>query len=302
MSRTTATPTAPETANMPLLPSPLPSSAAYIDAFTRAGLPVLRHTVRAFEELRSADPAPGAREIAAVVLADPLMTLRLLTHLEANRRASQNHDITTIERAVLMLGVEPFFATFSDLPTVEDTLAAHPKALVVALKLIARARRAAALAREFATLRRDHEVQEITVATLLREATEIVCAIHAPTLTLEAIARRQAEPARSAAEVQREVFGISAAELQNALIDAWRLPELLAGLLDSGHADNPRVRTITLAARFARHQARGWTSPTLADDLAELEALLHQPRESLLQRLGVPAELRARLLPDAQPE
>ncbi|HNB47245.1 MAG TPA: hypothetical protein PLL72_23940, partial [Burkholderiaceae bacterium] len=61
-------------------------------------------------------------------------------------------------------------------------------------------------------------------------------------------------------------------------------------------------RTITLAARFARHQARGWTSPTLADDLAELEALLHQPRESLLQRLGVPAELRARLLPDAQPE
>jgi len=129
-----------------------------------------------------------------------------------------------------------------------------------------------------------------------------VCAIHAPTLTLEAIARRQAEPARSAAEVQREVFGISAAELQNALIDAWRLPELLAGLLDSGHADNPRVRTITLAARFARHQARGWTSPTLADDLAELEALLHQPRESLLQRLGVPSELRARLLPDVPPE
>lgn len=287
---------------MPLLPSPLPSSAAYIDAFNRAGLPVLRHTARAFEELRGAEHPPGAREIAAVVLADPLMTLRLLTHLESNRRASQNHDITTIERAVLMLGVEPFFTAFSALPTVEDTLAAHPKALVVVLKLIARARRAATLAREFATMRRDHEVQEITVATLLREATEIVCAIHAPTLTLEAIARRQADPARPAAEVQREVFGVSAAELQHALIAAWRLPGLLAGLLDSDHADNPRVRTITLATRFARHQARGWTSPALQDDLAELEALLHQPRESLLQRLGVPADLRAGLLPDTQAE
>ena len=151
-------------------------------------------------------------------------------------------------------------------------------------------------------MRRDHEVQEITVATLLREATEIVCAIHAPTLTLEAIARRQADPAGPAAEVQREVFGVSAAELQHALIAAWRLPGLLAGLLDSDHADNPRVRTITLATRFARHQARGWTSPALQDDLAELEALLHQPRESLLQRLGVPADLRAGLLPDTQAE
>ena len=55
---------------MPLLPSPLPSSAAYIDAFSRAGLPVLRHTARAFEELRGAEHPPGAREIAAVVLAD----------------------------------------------------------------------------------------------------------------------------------------------------------------------------------------------------------------------------------------
>jgi len=287
---------------MPLLALPLPSSEAYIDAFSRAELPVLRHTVRAFEELRSAEHAPGAREIAAVVLADPLMTLRLLTHLESNRRASQNHDITTIERAVLMLGVEPFFTAFSGLATVEDTLAAYPKALVVVLKLIARARRAAMFAREFATMRRDHDVQEITVATLLHETTEIVCAIHAPTLTLDAIGRRRTEPARPAAAVQREVFGVSAAELQHALISAWRLPGLLAGLLDSSHADNPRVRTITLATRFARHQARGWSSPALASDLTELEELLHQPRETLLQRLGVPAEIRVHLLPHAPEE
>lgn len=285
---------------MPLLTQPLPSSAAYIDAFSHAELPVLRHTVRAVEDLRRAEHPPGAREIAAVVLADPLMTLRLLTHLESNRRASQNHDITTIERAVLMLGVEPFFTTFSVLPTVEDSLAAYPKALIVVLKLIARARRAATLAHEFATLRRDHEVQEITVATLLRETTEIVCTVHAPTLALEAIERRLADPTRPASVVQREVFGVSAPELQHALIAAWRLPALLAALLDDLHADNPRVRTIALATRFARHQTRGWSSPALEGDLLELEALVHHPREILLMRLGVPAELRERMLPDTQ--
>lgn len=284
---------------MPLLTHALPSVQAYIDAFSGAELPVLRHTLRALDALREGERQPGARELAAVVLADPLMTLRLLTYLEAHRRASQTHDITTIERALMMLGVEPFFAAFAGLPTVEDTLAAHPKALVVVIKLIARARRAAEFARDFAVLRRDNDVQEITVATLLREATEIVCSIHAPTLTLEAIERQFAAPDRPAAEAQRAVFGVTAAELQHALVVAWRLPELLAGLLESGNADNPRVRTIRLAACFARHQARRWTNPALADDLTELEALLHHPRETLLQRLGVPADVRARLLPPA---
>lgn len=282
---------------MPLITHPLPSVQAYIDAFSGAELPVLRHTTRALDALREGGQQPGARQLATVVLADPLMTLRLLTYLEAHRRASQTHDITTIERALMMLGVEPFFAAFAALPTVEDTLAAHPKALVVVIKLIARARRAAEFARDFAVMRRDHDVQEIIVATLLREATEIVCSIHAPTLTLAAIERQLAERGRPAAAAQRAVFGVTAAELQHALVLAWRLPELLTDLLERGDADNPRVRTVRLAARFASNQARGWTNPALEADVIELEGFLHHPREMLLQRLGMPAEVRARLLP-----
>jgi HD-like signal output (HDOD) protein len=285
------------TPTMPLITHPLPSVQAYIDALSGAGLPVLRHTVRALDALREGSHQPGARELAAVVLTDPLMTLRLLTYLEAHRRASQTHDITTIERALMMLGIEPFFAAFASLPTVEDTLAAHPKALVVVIKLIARARHAAEFARDFAVMRRDHDVQEITVATLLREATEIVCSIHAPTLTLAAIERQLAELGRPAAEAQRAVFGVTAAELQHALVVAWRLPALLTDLLEGGDTDDPRVRTVRLAARFARHQARGWTNPALEADVIELEGLLHHPREMLLQRLGMPAEVRAALLP-----
>jgi hypothetical protein len=98
------------------------------------------------------------------------------------------------------------------------------------------------------------------------------------------------------------VFGVTAAELQHALVVAWRLPALLTDLLDSSDADDPRVRTVRLAARFARHQARGWTSPALEADVVELEGLVHHPREMLLQRLGMPAEVRAALLPDPTEE
>lgn len=282
---------------MPLLQHPLPSVQAYVQAFSEAPLPVLRHTVRAFAKLRESGESVGASRLAAIVMSDPLMTMRLLTHLERHRRQSQNHDITTIERAVLMMGVEPFFAAFAELPTVEDALAAHPRALIGALKVMARARRAAIYARDFAVVRRDVDPQEITVATLLHEATEIVCWILAPQLTLQVVERQRENPQMRSADAQRAVFGTSAAELQLALIRAWHLPELLITLLDDSQQDNPRVRTIRLAADFARHLAHGWEDPALPDDLAALEALLRLGREPLLHRLGVPDDIHARFLP-----
>ena len=282
---------------MSLLQTPLPSVQAYVQAFSDAPLPVLRHTVRAFATLRESGENVGARHLAGIVISDPLMTMRLLTHLERHRRQSQNHDITTIERAVLMMGVEPFFTAFAELPTVEDALAEHPRALIGVLKVIARARRAADYARDFAVVRRDIDPQEITVATLLHEATEIVCWIVAPQLTLQVIERQRENPRMRSADAQRAVFGTSMPELQLALIRAWHLPELLVSLLDDSQQDNPRVRTIQLATDFARHLAHGWEDPALPDDLAALEALLHLSREPLLQRLGVPEEVRVRFLP-----
>lgn len=281
---------------MPLLHSPLTSVSAYVDAFSATPLPVLRHTVRALETLRDSGESINARKLSGIVLTDPLMTLRLLSYLERHRRASQNHDITTIERAVMMMGVEPFFKAFDELPTVEDALAAHPRALVGVLRVIGRARRAAEYARDFAVLRRDLDVQEITVAALLHDTTEIVTWIHAPTMSLEVLRRQQAQPGLRSAEAQRAVFGVTAAELQLALVRAWHMPQLLVALLDDREQQNPRVRTIRLAADFTRHLAHGWDDPALPDDLAALEDLLHLGRETLLTRLGAPEEALERLL------
>lgn len=282
---------------MPFTEHPLPSVQAYVQAFSDAPLPVLRHTVRAFTTLRESGENIGARHLAGIVLSDPLMTMRLLTHLERHRHQSQNHDITTIERAVLMLGVEPFFDAFADLPTVEETLAHHPRALVGVLKVIARARRAADYARDFAVIRRDIDPQEIAVATLLHEAIEIVCWIRAPQLTLQVFERQRENPQLRSVDAQRAAFGTSGTDLQLELIRAWHLPELLVSLLDDTQQDNPRVRTIQLAADFARHLAHGWEDAALPDDLSALEKLLHLGREQLLHRLGVPEALRARFLP-----
>lgn len=284
---------------MILLTQPLASVDAYVDFFTSQPLPVLKRTVRELDALRADLETVNGKRIAAIVLGDPLMTMKLLTYLQAHRRQAQNRDITTIDRAIMMMGLEPFFRVFSNMPTLEDTLAAHPKALVGVLKVINRARKAAHYARDWAVVRHDLDVNEITVAALLVEASEIVCWTFAPTLTERVYALQHADRSLRSVVAQRAVFSATAQELQQALVRAWQLPELLVALMDPGQVDNPRVRNVLLATDFARHLAHGWDDAALPDDLATIEQLIRLNREQLLLRLGAPDEVLARFLPPA---
>jgi len=284
---------------MALIDAPLNSVDAYVDFLSAQNVPVLRRTVREFDALVAEQDSVSGKRVAAVVLADPLMTMKLLTTLQANRPAKQNHDITTIDRAIMMMGITPFFNTFSAMPTVEDTLAGHSNALIGVLKVIGRARRAAHYARDWAILRHDLDVDEVTVAALLLEAVEIMCWTFAPTLTLRVYEMQRANRWLRSAEAQRKVFGVTAQEIQVALVRAWQLPQLLVTLMDDAHADNPRVRNVQLAADFARHLEFGWDNDALPDDIAAIEKLVHLNREPLLARLGTPAEELYRFFPPA---
>ncbi|MDD2991346.1 MAG: HDOD domain-containing protein [Zoogloea sp.] len=269
---------------------------AYLAFFGNEPIPVLKHTVKELQAMREQEESINGRTVAALVLSDPMMTLRVLIHIEANRRARQNHDITTIERAIMMMGISPFLREFADLPTVENHIATHPKALVGVLKVIGRARRAARYARDWAILRHDLDVDEITVAALLSEVTDILCWSFAPDLTLQVYETQRLDRNLRSGAAQRAVFNFSARELQLALVRQWHLPELLISMMDERQIQNPRVRTVQLATSLARHTAQGWDNAAIPDDLAAIEALLHIGRESLLHRLSVPHEAMEPLL------
>jgi hypothetical protein len=68
---------------------------------------------------------------------------------------------------------------------------------------------------------------------------------------------------------------VTLAQLQQALMTAWRLPALLVRLSDDnapqGHS---QVRIVQLAIRVARHSAEGWDNAALPDDLREIGELL----------------------------
>lgn len=272
---------------------------AYVEHFTRQDIPVLKRTVRDLAVAADAGETLNARQLAGVVMGDPLMTMKVLVHLQRHRRRSQNHDITTIDRVVMMMGINPFLEAFGEARTLEAHLADRPAALLGALHVVGRARRAAHFARDWAIARHDVDVDEITVAALLREATEILCWTFAPELSQQVQAQQAADPTLRSVVAQRNVFGFAFRDIQLGIARAWKLPELLLTLLDEKNAHNPRVRNVCLASDFARHLAHGWDDAALPDDITEIESLLHLNRDTLLRRLGTPAEHLHRFQPGA---
>lgn len=269
-----------------MLDKPLSDLDAWVAYVSRAEIPVLRRTARAFAVLREREDAVTVRDLASVIAHDPLMALKLLAHIEANRRSTQTTDLTTIDRAVMMLGVTPFFSTFEQLPQVEDVLGGQPQALLGLLKVMARARQASLYARDWAVVRHDVDCEEIALAALLHDTAEILLWCHAPALMLRVRDLQESQRGLRSAAAQQRVLGIRLHDLQLALVKEWRLPALLQTLMNDSQAEHPRVRNVVYAVNLARHSQKGWDDPALPDDYAAAEKLLGITREMLLERIA----------------
>ncbi len=275
---------------------PLPDTDAWVLSLTSADLPIMRRTVIALGEMYENRDHINGRALAFVILQDPLLTLRVFSHLAAIRRKSQHTDITTLEQALMMIGIVPFFDAFQNLPWVEDHLKSSPRALLGLLRVINRSRRAAQWSREWAIHRHDLNTDEITIAALLHDIAEILMWCFAPQLALKVESMKASDPQLRSSSAQVEVYGITLLDLQQSLIHFWGLPELLAMLMDHTRADNPRVRNVSLAVDLARHTANGWLDAAIPDDLKALQELLRIGPDLLPKHLGIEAELLSHLL------
>ena len=271
-----------------MLSKPLPDLNVWVRYLSEAELPVLRQTVRRLEDAQQNIDRIGGREIADIVLQDPLLAIRVLSFIQSLRGKHLRTDITTIANAIMMLGIEPFFTRFGSLNTIENTLGGQPQALLGVLHVIRRMQRAARYAHDWAFERLDMNVEEVALAALLHDLAEILLWCFAPQQALEIRRRQQLDPTLRSAIAQEDVLGIRLADLQLALYEAWHLPELLKTLMDDAQSEHPRVRNVVLAVNLARHSAENWENPGLPEDFRGIEKLLHIDRDVLLQRLNVP--------------
>ncbi|MEX8496049.1 HDOD domain-containing protein [Sphaerotilus sp.] len=266
-----------------MLAQPLPDLDAWSRYLTSRPIPVLSDTAEELGLLAEVEARHGtvdAHLINEAIGNDPLMTLRVLTHATRHRADRQVTDVDTVTAAVVLMGIGPFFRTFSPLPVLEDHLQAYPQGIAEIHRLIRRSWCAARLVTEFALLHADSHAIALQKAALLHGHAEILLWCHAPTLAQALLERREQAPHRDAAALEQDVLNVALAPLEHRLAQDWSLPSTLRRLTDPDDQRSlvllqPQRRLLTLALTLAERLDRegAQATPTL-DELEELASLL----------------------------
>ena len=246
----------------------------WIQFLEEVDIPVLRRTANDLATLKESESSPSARNVAQIIRRDPLMTVKLLRHLQKHKNKRQQQEIMQVEQALIMLGVERALEQIPAEPLVENLLQNRTTALIHLLQRIHRAHVASNYAFEWAVRLHDTHFEETRTAALLHDITEILLSCFVPDKMLAIDHMQQQDKTLRSVAAQEAVLGFAIYDLQAALVEAWALPELLNMLLDEEHADHPRIRNVILAVNLARHSAHSWDDAALPDDYTAIGELL----------------------------
>lgn len=258
-------------------------------------IPVFRHTYDRLRELAPRREEISARDVANVVLADPLATLQILHVLNKRVQERYGTEVLTVEHALMMQGLGVYLDAARRLPVLEDTPAGKdPKSLAALQAVARRAQHAAWQARDFAVLHADIRAEEVEVAALLAYAPECLLWLRAPD-TGAALKRARRRLPTQAAEV--EVLGTPMQALRLGLLEDWSLAPTTLDLLDDKHAERARQIILNACLDIADRSERGWWDEALMQDYVALAGVENTPLEDIIANAHANAARVARLVP-----
>lgn len=259
----------------------------WVALLNRSELPVLKQTARDLAALRTDDKNLTVLAITEVIARDPMMTVKLLRYLQQHKRKIQTTEVIQIEQALLMLGVEKFFDNIPAKPMAEEILKGHVAALPPMLRVIHRSHRASKYAMQWAVQLRDLHYEEVRIAALLHDISEILMWCFAPDEMQQIRALQNQDKTLRSQHVQQQVLGCSLLELQRELAVQWGLPKLLLNLMLDASKHQQRERNVTLSINLARHSANGWDDAALPDDYRDIGELLHVTAQQVMEQVKV---------------
>lgn len=263
----------------------------WVDFIKTADIPVLKQTAREIARLQEDEDKLSARAISSAVLNDPMMVFRVLSYSQKHKSKHQLQDLLQVEQALLMMGTTTFFRDIPPNFLVEDTLKDNLTALTHLLRLIRRAHRAAHFAADWATHLADLHAEEVRIAALLHDLSEMLMWCFAPDKMNIIYNKQQADKTLRSQAVQQKVLGFVLHDLQKELVEVFQLPPLLSKLMQDEALNEQRVRNVTLAANLARHSANGWDDAALPDDYHDVAEFLRMDISRAKRIIGVPANV-----------
>jgi HD-like signal output (HDOD) protein len=242
--------------------------------------PIFRHTKDSLLALQDRIDAVSAREVANLVLADPLASLRLI--YLANNRVSRHfgNQVATVEHAIMMQGLGVYVGQVAGYPVLEETaLGRDPDTLASLYRLLRLAQHAAWQARDFAVLHSDIRAEEVEVAALLYYAPEFLFWLDAPETARElARLRRIKEPV----EAETEALGFALEPLRLMLLEAWKIPEVIRDQLSTQYAHRSRNIILKACLDLAHRSRHGWWDEHLLADYQALADIENTPLEVII--------------------
>lgn len=262
--------------------------ADWVNFIKQVEIPVLKQTAREIARLQEDEDKLSARALTLAVLNDPMMVFKVLCYSQNHKGRQQLQDLLHVEQAIIMMGTTTFFKNLTPNLLVEDGLKSNLSALTQLLRLIRRAHRAAKFAGDWATHLTDLHAEELCVAALLHDLAEMLMWCFAPEKMNTIFNQQQSDKTLRSQAAQQEVLGFKLHDLQNELVDVFKLPPLLKQLMRDESVNEHRVKNVLLAVNLARHSANGWNDAALPDDYRDIAEFLRVDVERAKRIIGVP--------------
>jgi HD-like signal output (HDOD) protein len=258
----------------------------WVQKLGESGMPVFANTARDISRL-SASSESSAAELARVVLQDAAMTAKLLRVANSPVFSPMGKPISTVSRAVVVIGFNEVRSICLSIAVVESMLKGKQKQRVI--EEMARSFHAAVQARAIAKKRKDPAPEEVFIATLLSRLGDMAFwAFAGPSAERLDAALQEGHGAPEA--VQRQVLGFALRDLTLGLSREWKLGELLEQSLEGSSDKNPRAGSVMLGYQLAGAAERGWDSPEVKQLVQRIAENLYLPVQEVSKLVRVNAE------------
>lgn len=250
--------------------APLSPIDEWIRKLSEEEMPVFAQTVGEINKILGKEEY-SSLALARVVLQDPSMTAKVLKLANSAFYNPGGTSISTISRAVVVLGFNAVQAICVTIAVIESLVRGKAKDRV--MRELARSIHAASQARNIANIQRDQSSEEIFIAALLMNLGQMAFWCFAGPEGERLDKALTNSPQRDPQDVEREILGFRLSTLTTALAEEWKLTNLVQEGIKGATSKDPRGRLINIGHQIATEAESGWSSPNIKKLAAEVGKL-----------------------------
>lgn len=253
----------------------------WVNRIVEKELPALGHTVESLSNILASKKAT-ANDLSNIILADPGMTSTILRVANSAYYRTSDQEITTVSRAVVLLGFEAIRCLSMSVSVMDKLLKGDIRQRQ--LELMAQSMFAASQAKSLAIKRNYPNPEEVFIATLLYNLGEMAfwCFSSQESDKLDQLLSNPNIP-RAVAE--KDALGFRFSTLTKELSLQWNLGDTVREALtfNDGRSGSPEARNVVLSHQIESAIRRGWDSPVLSWVYQRTSDFVEAPVEEIVE-------------------